>query len=1584
MRKGIRGIAPILVLLLAASPLVGQVATGAYPYGAFDTPGIDTINVGNLNLHLSIPVFNKAGRGVPFQTRLDYESSIYYPNLLNGLVIWTPRPQFGWGSPTGILSGQIENNTYNYSQSYEEPSGQGGIDIQVNCYYTQYVGWIYFDSSGVVHPFDSVYTQQFDYQDYFPPNGWTCPTNSMPTNQGNASDGSGLTLNVTNLTTATVTAPNGIDLQSQGNATTTTDTNGNQISSDGQGHFTDTTGKVVLTVTGNQTSSQDYTYTDTNGQPQSVSVNYSPYTIQTAFGCSSVAEYGPVQVYLVSSITMPDGSSYTLSYEPTPGVSGNVTGRIAGIQMPQGGTISYSYTGGNNGINCADGSATGLIRSVSSTAASPASSVAYTRTIGTNTSQTTVVDGLGNTKTYAFVEASNNPTLTSAQYYETSRTIDQGSGGTPVLARNTCYNGAASPCTTTIPSLPFLTVSQTETLNGVATNGSTTTFNTDGLQTSQAIDDFASGTSAPGSPLRNEAWTYGYSIPSLVTQDTITDGGNSTAGMTIYGYDTTSLTPSSGVPQHIAAPGPRGNLTSVQSYASSNTSLSSTMTYEDTGSILTAVTPNGTTTYSYDPSFVYLTGETLPTPSSGANISYGWSYDTSNTGLPLTSTDANSQVTHMSGYDSMLRPTTENFPDSGQSSWSWSPTSTSQTIEHGTGTNGETATNYDAYGRMMRTATNDGSNGWYQQDTCYDANGNVQFRSYSYQVATQGGAQICSGAGDTYAYDVLGRVTSVTRADGETLSYTYVGPATRSVDENGVTRISQVDGLGRPSIVCEISSGANIKGSENPTGCGTYIAGTGYVTSYGYNLAAGTTTITQGHQSRVFQSDWLGRPTSITEPESGITTYGYSYNGTGLVVTRQKPQANQTNPSSLTTTTMQYDSLGRVLTTSYSDGTPTKSYHYDTAAGTNFSDLTQTNLVGRLSLASVPNAESAFNYDSMGRVTTLDECLPSGCGTTSYNRKLQYGYDLAGNMTSSTDGGQINNSPVTTTYSISPANEILSMTSSATPDMGGQVSLMSGAAYGPFGPTGYNLANGLAGMFTYDSLGRLSSGGVHRSGSPDYCYVQGSGYKFTATWKGVRLTSAADSVLNQAANYGYDEFNRLTSQTVTAGNVENLSWDYDRYGNRWDQVVTAGSGGPQPTLSFSAVTNQASTNGYAYDAAGNMINDTTHTYTYDADGNIVQVDSGQTATYVYDALNHRVSATVGSNTTEFVFNVNGERVSEWNAATHTQLQGKFYWGSTPLAYYDTTTHFEHQDWEGTERMRTSASGTVEAKFSSLPWGDMQQQVQPQGADTDQAHYATLDYDSESNTDHAQFRQYSRTDGRFLSPDPYGGSYNPANPQSTNRYVYAMNNPLSNIDPTGLECTTDDNGDESGDCYGLDWLNFSDFLGGGDSSGSSGDIYQIPGILYISETWQPFGGNTPSNTGCSDDPMCQGAYQDMFENNQLQFPVFPSSGAGGGGGGGEAPSNQKGCSVLDPNCKKPGPVANYLGFLSCENASIFETISDQEDGQGWTAYGFINAGAAWAVKTKQGNLVGLTFVATAAVMDISAVAKANSDCTKIFY
>ncbi len=68
------------------------------------------------------------------------------------------------------------------------------------------------------------------------------------------------------------------------------------------------------------------------------------------------------------------------------------------------------------------------------------------------------------------------------------------------------------------------------------------------------------------------------------------------------------------------------------------------------------------------------------------------------------------------------------------------------------------------------------------------------------------------------------------------------------------------------------------------------------------------------------------------------------------------------------------------------------------------------------------------------------------------------------------------------------------------------------------------------------------------------------------------------------------------------------------------------------------------------------------------------------------------------------------------------------------------------------------------------------------------HFTGKERDTESGNDYFDARYYGSSMGRFLSPDPLGPWIADVNdPQSWNFYTYARNNPLINIDPTGLDC-----------------------------------------------------------------------------------------------------------------------------------------------------------------------------------------------------
>src|SRR2546426_3339889 len=106
-------LALLLGLLVPALAARGQVTTGTPPFGSFSGGPFDTVNNANLNVHLSVPVITKAGRGLPFTYTLSYDSSLWYPVGAVGSQTWTPVANWGWRGVTEVVTGYV---TYNSRQ----------------------------------------------------------------------------------------------------------------------------------------------------------------------------------------------------------------------------------------------------------------------------------------------------------------------------------------------------------------------------------------------------------------------------------------------------------------------------------------------------------------------------------------------------------------------------------------------------------------------------------------------------------------------------------------------------------------------------------------------------------------------------------------------------------------------------------------------------------------------------------------------------------------------------------------------------------------------------------------------------------------------------------------------------------------------------------------------------------------------------------------------------------------------------------------------------------------------------------------------------------------------------------------------------------------------------------------------------------------------------------------------------------------------------------------------------------------------------------------------------------------------------
>jgi RHS repeat-associated protein len=260
--------------------------------------------------------------------------------------------------------------------------------------------------------------------------------------------------------------------------------------------------------------------------------------------------------------------------------------------------------------------------------------------------------------------------------------------------------------------------------------------------------------------------------------------------------------------------------------------------------------------------------------------------------------------------------------------------------------------------------------------------------------------------------------------------------------------------------------------------------------------------------------------------------------------------------------------------------------------------------------------------------------------------------------------------------------------------------------------------------------------------------------------------------------YSYDDFGRLSTSGKSG---QGFNYKYDRFSNRWQQNLTAGSG-PAPQYSFDA-NNRIIGSGITYDAAGNIMNDGFHSYSYDAEGHLMSVD-GTAASYLYNASGQRVESTTPSNKIDFIYDQTGAAITEATASSW--ARSELYAGGLHVASYaNSTTYFDHSDWQGTVRALSTVSGTNSQNCPSLPFGDALQNCT--GSPWYPLQFTGDEHDNESNLEHTLFRQYSGTQGRWTVPDPAGlAAVDPTNPQTWNRYAYVMNNPLSYTDPLGLD------------------------------------------------------------------------------------------------------------------------------------------------------------------------------------------------------
>ena len=175
---------------------------------------------------------------------------------------------------------------------------------------------------------------------------------------------------------------------------------------------------------------------------------------------------------------------------------------------------------------------------------------------------------------------------------------------------------------------------------------------------------------------------------------------------------------------------------------------------------------------------------------------------------------------------------------------------------------------------------------------------------------------------------------------------------------------------------------------------------------------------------------------------------------------------------------------------------------------------------------------------------------------------------------------------------------------------------------------------------------------------------------------------------------------------------------------------------------------------------------------------------GTAATYYYDAQGRRVQK-AGSNS--YVYGLQGEVLAEYDSAVHL-VSEYVYLGGRRIARRDASSglvYYYYADRLGTNRVMTNASGTTQQESDYEPFGVERPPLT--NLVVNKYKFTGLERDTESGLDHASFRQYGSSFGRWLTPDPAGkGAVRLNDPQTWNMYAYVRNNPTTLTDPSGLD------------------------------------------------------------------------------------------------------------------------------------------------------------------------------------------------------
>jgi len=290
-------LACLFVPICSAQDVYNEINVGTPPNGLFHGGEVDSVQLGNGNLHIEIPLWTVAGRG-PLAP-----GAIFVLDTKEWTAKFTTNKQTG--DVTVLIQPELNGTFKGVVRGLHYTRQSSTFHAQVPSCPAYSSNFVIAEANGTKHHF-------------VPDPGDSClGTLTWPVYY--ADDGSGFTLSLTR---------SGIQFVSE------TDTNGNQLTS-----TTDTLGRTLADGT--------LTYYDNAGTAQTIQVTGISVPINTHL-CQWVEGVNACQEYTstkneISQIRLPNGMTYTINYVQ------NDEGEPSSITLPSGAQISWTYNSGDEG-----------------------------------------------------------------------------------------------------------------------------------------------------------------------------------------------------------------------------------------------------------------------------------------------------------------------------------------------------------------------------------------------------------------------------------------------------------------------------------------------------------------------------------------------------------------------------------------------------------------------------------------------------------------------------------------------------------------------------------------------------------------------------------------------------------------------------------------------------------------------------------------------------------------------------------------------------------------------------------------------------------------------------------------------------------------------------------------------------------------------------------------------------------------------------------------------------------------------------------------------------------------------------------